>query len=74
MTVRVRDLPNLLPRVSLDAHPVFLYCRACGAEYSAHAGDYFTSRPDHVLTCCDEPMILAEQTTTIREVTPKSPL
>jgi hypothetical protein len=30
---------------------VFLYCDVCGAEYSAHRGDYFMLPDDHVFTC-----------------------
>ena len=46
----------------------FLYCRLCGAEYSANSGDYFMSAPDDVLECCEEPMELVEKVVTYRKV------
>ena len=36
-----------------------LYCEECGAEYSAHAGDYFLRDPQEILTCggCETPLV-----------------
>lgn len=59
--VRVRDLPY-------HTSGSFLYCRACGEHYSADAGDYFMAKPDTVMKCCDEPMILATEHRSIVEV------
>jgi hypothetical protein len=61
--VRVRDLPDLFGRPG--PHP-FLYCLKCGAEYSAHSGDYFNRLPDHVFTCCRRNMVLVTRETTLR--------
>jgi hypothetical protein len=44
-TVRVADLP------SEPEYGVCLHCPGCSAEYSAHRGDYFLSRPDEILKC-----------------------
>ena len=30
-----------------------LHCKSCGAEYSGHAGDYFTYPDNHVFKCAD---------------------
>jgi len=39
----------------------FLYCRVCGAHYSATAGDYFMANPKAEFICCGEPMVLARE-------------
>lgn len=33
-----------------------LYCRQCGAEYSADKGDYWNLLETHVFKCCGRPM------------------
>lgn len=34
-----------------------LLCLCCGGEYSADPADYsFLYRPEHILTCCEEPL------------------
>lgn len=33
-----------------------LRCFICGAEYSAHAGDYFAAPADHKFRCCGRNM------------------
>lgn len=55
--VRVKDL--------LDSTTSFLYCPICDGRYSANKADYFMRSPDHVLTCCNEPMWLATESRTI---------
>lgn len=30
----------------------YLYCRKCGSEYSAAAGDYWNTPLGHVFKCC----------------------
>lgn len=73
--MKVKDLPSsdrthtTLPNGgTLEGVPTFLYCRRCGAQYSATRGDYFAAHPDTVLRCCGEPMVLARTTTTIHAV------
>ena len=34
-----------------------LWCRECGGEFSANEGDYFGFKNDHVLTCCNKPLV-----------------
>lgn len=64
--VRVRDLTNQIgtpyPRASL-------HCFECGADYSAHRGDYFMAAPDTVFKCCNRPMRLVRKETVYRDVT-----
>jgi hypothetical protein len=67
--VRVRDLPDCF---NLGAVPrPILYCTNCGAQYSAHAGDYWNLSPDHAFYCeCNhKPMILATLESVVREWT-----
>jgi len=46
----------------------FLYCTQCGAEYSAHSGDYWYLALDHKFIChCGEPLILAIKHTIIEQ-------
>jgi len=54
--VRVKDLKDQIG--TSGVRPV-LYCVVCGSEYSANRGDYFSCSPDHVLTCCEQPLQLA---------------
>lgn len=59
--VRVRDLPvSTLPEAGGLGAGAFLVCMAgCEGEWSATRGDYFMSRPDHVMRCeCGEPLDL----------------
>lgn len=50
--VLVSDLPvSTLPEGGGPAAGVFLYCRSCGAEYSASRGDYFWMRSDSPMQC-----------------------
>lgn len=35
-----------------------LYCRVCGEENSAHAGDYWSADPKHVFKHCGRNMVL----------------
>lgn len=44
----------------------FLYCTKCGAQNSAHAGDYFQFPNNHVFKCCKRNMILAHIAVIIR--------
>jgi hypothetical protein len=53
--VHVRDLKDQTR--SNVPHPI-LFCEHCGAEDSAHRGDYFALPPEHVFTCCGWPMRL----------------
>lgn len=58
--IRVHDLQDQIGA----PHPrPFLHCTVCGAEYSAHAGDYFAAGPDAIMTCCGEPMVLVRRET-----------
>ena len=65
MSIRVRDLKD---QIDTKGPRPILYCSICGAENSAHAGDYFLARPDHVFTCCGEPMLLVVKSTHYTEV------
>lgn len=46
----------------------FLYCRKCGAEYSAHAGDYWNLPGNHVFRCCRVNMMLVTASRVLAEV------
>lgn len=63
--MQVKDLKD---QIDTKGPRPILYCPVCGAEYSAHAGDYFLARPDHVFECCGEPMLLVVKTTRYIEV------
>jgi hypothetical protein len=65
--ITVADLKNQTG--THDPHPV-LYCRDCGAEYSANKGDYFMHPPTYPFFCCDQPMILVVKKTVFEEVEP----
>ena len=57
--VRVKDLKDELV-MSKERTGWFLYCTQCGAEYSAHSGDYWNRAPDYEFICgCGNPLILA---------------
>lgn len=43
----------------------FMYCQFCGAEYSAHNGDYWNVPDDHEFRCCDVTMLIATKETMI---------
>lgn len=62
--VRVRNLKD----ESGVAKPPVLYCRCCGAEYSAHRGDYFLADPEHVFKCCRRNLRLVRVTRVITEI------
>jgi len=68
--IRVRDLKEQRSikkrngRLFVIPQP-FLYCRRCGAEYSAHAGDYWYARPDDVFRCCRVNMIRVKRHTVL---------
>ena len=46
----------------------FLYCRKCGAEYSANAGDYWNTPDSHVFKCCRVNMMLVTASRVLTEV------
>ena len=56
--MQVRELENqesikrLASGVLVVVPQPFLYCGVCGAEYSAHRGDYWCADPATELTCC----------------------
>lgn len=35
-----------------------MYCKVCGAQYSANRGDYWDTPEEYVFKCCDKPMHL----------------
>ena len=46
-----------------------MFCPECGAEASAHAGDYWDVHPDYIFMCeCGEPMKIGIPYSGIREV------
>lgn len=68
MPVTKRDLPDVHGRKLKDGgyvEPVrpVLYCRTCGASYSASPGDYWNVEGGKALTCgdCGEPLELAHR-------------
>ena len=70
--VTTQDLPKVIGTPA--NHPdrrTFLYCRACGEQYSATRGDYFWKPDDEPFECdrCDIPMILARERRTIEALT-----
>ena len=65
MSVKVSDLKDQVGKPS--PHPI-LYCKVCGSEYSANAGDYFNHPSTHVFKCCRRNMVLVNKTTTYLEV------
>ena len=50
---------DLKDQIGMEGPRPSLWCRHCGAEYSAHAGDYFMQSPNHVFKCCGRNMVLA---------------
>lgn len=60
--ITVGDLKDQLGTPS--PRPV-LYCRYCGAEYSAHAGDYWNLPAGRVFRCCGRPMVRVIKSTVI---------
>lgn len=65
--VRVKDLKDQVGQPSHLPRP-FLYCRKCGSEYSANAGDYFLAAPQTIMKCCGIPNILVTKQTRYIEV------
>lgn len=68
MPVTKRDLPDVQGRKLADGgyiEPVrpVLYCRSCGATYSASPGDYWHAEGGKPLTCdeCGDPLELAQR-------------
>ena len=56
-----RDLPDLLGVP--QPHP-FMFCQWCGAQFSAHRGDYWSLPDSHVFECeCGQGMALATKQT-----------
>lgn len=49
----------LKDQLGMEGPRPFLFCRKCGGECSANAGDYFMVPDSHVFTCCKTPMQLA---------------
>lgn len=63
--VRVKDLQD---QIGMNGPRPFLYCRVCTSHWSANKGDYFTCSPDHVMKCCDKPLIQVLERCTFQEV------
>lgn len=59
--VKIKDLKDQI----LTNDETFLFCTICESHYSANSGDYWDIKPSHVFTCCDTPMKLATQHTTL---------
>lgn len=58
-----KDLPYLLG----SARQIFLYCPVCGAQYSAHRGDYWdVGHKD--LSCCEVLLELVEQKMSLKRI------
>lgn len=56
--ITVADLPELVTREGYQGPRPILRCSACGVEFSADVGDYFSLTPDYEFKCCNEPMEL----------------
>ncbi len=68
MSIRVFDLKD---QTGTPYPRAILYCAICGDTSSANRGDYSAAPPDHVFTCCDEPMKLGRMVTQfVEEVQP----
>ena len=65
--IRVSDLKNQIG-IKMQGPISFLFCRKCGGEYSANAGDYFMARPDTVMKCCRTNMVLMTKREVYTEV------
>lgn len=63
--VMTKDLKD---QIGIKGVRPLLKCWVCGQESSANKGDYFNYRPDHVFTCCDEPMLLVTKEIVYKEV------
>ncbi len=61
----VNDLKDQIG--TTEPRPI-LYCKVCGAQYSANAGDYWDRPSDYVFECCDQPMLLVVRRTVFTEV------
>ena len=55
MSVRVHDLPD---QIGSRQPREVLWCSECGAEFSAHSGDYWDVASDHIFTHCEVNMKL----------------
>lgn len=53
--IKVSDLKE---QIGTPYPRALLKCFHCGSENSAHRGDYFMARPDHVFKCCGQNMAL----------------
>jgi len=49
---------NLLDHFKEPSPHEIMYCTECGAEYSAHKGDYWDVPDDHEFECCGVTMVL----------------
>ena len=63
--VKIADLKDQTGK--LGPHPI-LYCRRCGAEYSANAGDYWDRPPAYVFRCCRRNMRLGIKSAVYEDV------
>ena len=68
MSVKVKDLKN---QTGVSGPHPFLYCLICGSEFSANAGDYWDTKPEHVFRCCEDDMLLV---TAQRVLTERPPI
>ena len=59
---------DLKEQLGMQGPRPFLYCRKCGAEYSAHAGDYWNTPDSHVFKCCRVNMVLVTAKRVLTEV------
>lgn len=59
MSISTAVTVAMLPDLFSEPYPrPFLYCTNCGAEDSAHAGDYWSIPPDYKFRCCRRNMLL----------------
>lgn len=63
--VTIKDLPDL----SGNTRATLLQCPHCGAQFSAHRGDYFHFPGNTVIRCeCGTPAALVRQLTTLQRL------
>jgi hypothetical protein len=46
-----------LKKIPENDRAAYLYCKQCGAQYSANRGDYWHLADDFILRCCERPLV-----------------
>ena len=64
----MKATPDNMKRCEAAQLRAISYCRDCGAEFSATAGDYWNADPTKPLMCCDAPMVLVTREPIYRNI------